>query len=144
MSNVAQAQPALSTYLTVSSKTKLTHAASVINTGGIRHQLYGRYSRVAPFYPINPFYFDCFLFSNCVFFSPYQPQVKRKRKLPSPAKVYGKQRQPDAAMEAWRASLRPAPEPFRTDEKLIQPQFRDHSLIRPEFEQAGKLLPPSR
>ncbi|MCC7135226.1 MAG: hypothetical protein WAT53_00870 [Nitrosomonas sp.] len=137
----AYAQPVLGVKLAVGSRATSLHAASTIHAGGVWHSLYLPYSRIGPVYPAPPFYPDCFLFFNCgAIFAPYPPLMERRQKLPPPAKVYGEQYQPDVAMEAWRASLRSAPTPFRTDERLIQPQFRDHSLIRPEYEKTGKPL----
>lgn len=136
------AQPALSVQLPVGSHTRLLRVASATHpASGAWHPFYLPYGWIGPVYPVPSFYADCSLFPNCTIFAPYPPQKARRQKSPPPAKIYGEPYQPDAAMEAWRASLRPIPAPFRTDERLIQPQFRDHSLIRPEFEQAGKLLP---
>lgn len=137
----AYVQPALGMKLAMGSRATPLHAASAIHAGGVWHSLYLPYSRIGPVYSVSPFYPDCFLFFNCgAIFAPYPPLMERRQKLPLPAKVYGEQYQPDVAMEAWRASLRPAPTPFRTDERLIQPQFRDHSLIRLEYEKTGKPL----
>jgi len=136
------AQPVLSAQLTIGSHPGPLHAASAIHTAsGAWHPFYMPYGWIGPVYPVPSFYADCFLFPNCTIFAPYPPQMARRQKSPPPAKAYGEPYQPDAAMEAWRASLRPMPAPFRTDEHLIQPQFRDHSLIRPEFEQTGRPLP---
>jgi len=71
----------------------------------------------------------------------YRSYEQRKKQF-QPKPVFG-QGAPlvDEAMETWRAGLRPASEPFRTDEQLIMPAFRGHSLIRPEYQNTGSVLP---
>lgn len=145
------AQSAPSVQLTLGSHIRSLHVAPTLHGSGawspvfVPYVSYGWAGWMGPVYPGVSFYADCFLFPNCAGlvpgFAPYSPLMARKQKSPPPAKVYGEPYQPDAAMEAWRASLRPAPVPFRTDERLIQPSFRDHSLIRQEFDQVGQPLP---
>ncbi len=137
----ADAQSVLGLQLSAGGHARSPHAPSTMHFSGVSPLFYTPYGWIDPVYPTSPLYSNCFLFANCIFFAPYQPLKERRQKLPPRPKFYGEQHQPDAAMEAWRASLRPAPAPFRTDERLIQPQFRDRSLIRPEFEPVGKPLP---
>lgn len=145
------AQSTSGVQLTFGSHTRSLHVVSDFHGSGgwspffVPYVSYGWAGWMGPVYPVVPSYADCMLFPSCAGwvsgFALYSPLMARRQKTPPPAKVYGEPHQPDAAMEAWRASLRPAPAPFRTDERQIQPPFRDHSLIRPEFEQAGKPLP---
>jgi len=145
------AQSAPGVQLPLGSHSRSLHVAAAFHGSGawppffVPYVSYGWTGWMGPAYPVAPFDADCLLFPNCAGwvpgFAPYLPLMARRQKSPSPAKVYGEPHQPDAAMVAWRASLRPAPAPFRTDERQIQPPFRNHSLIRPEFEQAGQPLP---
>ncbi|SCX23993.1 hypothetical protein SAMN05216379_12232 [Nitrosomonas eutropha] len=89
-------------------------------------------------YPEIPGLYPCFPFGSCMVLQPYRKYERREKQRP----VF-KRGAPlaDDAMEIWRAGLRPAVEPFRTDEQLIMPAFRGHSLIRPEYQKAGSILP---
>lgn len=92
-------------------------------------------------YPEIPGLYPCFPLGNCMVLQPYRKYDRRKKQLqPEPVFKRGKPLA-DEAMEAWRAGLYPAAEPFRTDEQLIVPAFREHSLIRPEYQEAGSILP---
>lgn len=94
-----------------------------------------------PIYPEIPGLYPCFPFGSCMVLQPYRKYERREKRLPpEPVFQSGKPRV-DEAMETWRAGLHPAIEPFRTDEQLIMPAFRGHSLIRPEYQNTGSVLP---
>lgn len=99
------------------------------------------YNQPLPIYPDIPGLYPCFPYGSCMMLQPLQKHERRK-KHPKPEAVF-KHGEPltDEAMEAWRASLRQAAEPFRTDERQIVPTFREHSLIRSEYQQTGNVLP---
>lgn len=84
--------------------------------------------------------YPCFPFVSCMELQQYRRYRRREKRQPKP--VF-RQEAPlaDDSMEAWRAGLRPAVEPFRTDENQIVPALRGHSLIRPEYREAGSVLP---
>ena len=99
------------------------------------------YMQPLPIYPDVQWLYPCFPFASCMALQQYRSDERRKKRS-QPKPVFGQGASPvDEAMEAWRAGLRPATEPFRTDEQLIVPAFRGHSLIRPEYQKAGSLLP---
>lgn len=99
------------------------------------------YIQPLPIYPEIPGLYPCFPFGSCVVLQPFRKYEHRK-KHPQPEPVF-KRGEPlvDEAMEAWRAGLHPKVAPFRTDEQQIVPAFREHSLIRPEYENVGSILP---
>jgi hypothetical protein len=94
-------------------------------------------------YPGVQWMYPCFPFVNCAALQQYQKLDRRDRqRFQQPEPVFG----PDTpvlngAMDAWRASLQPAAKLFRTDKRDIQPEFQDHSVIRPEYEGVGDVLP---
>ncbi|WP_240141376.1 hypothetical protein [Nitrosomonas sp. HPC101] len=91
-------------------------------------------------YPEIPGLYPCFPLGSCMVLQPYR-KYERRKKRPQPELVKRGKPLADEAMEAWRAGLRPVAELFRTDEQLIVPTFRGHSLIRPEYQDAGRILP---
>lgn len=99
------------------------------------------YMQPLPIYPEVTGLYPCFPFGSCMVWQPYRKyEWRNKQKLPEPVFRRGEPLV-DEAMEAWRARLRPAAEPFRTDEQSIKPAFREHSLIRPEYRGVGSVLP---
>ncbi len=96
-----------------------------------------------PIYPGVQWVYPCFPFVSCVVQQQYRKYDRRDRqRLPRPRPVFDPETAvTDEAMDMWRAGLRPPVEPFRTDERDIVPEFLDHSLIRPEYEATGSVLP---
>lgn len=96
-----------------------------------------------PAYPWIQWMYPCFPYVNCLVFHQHQRLDRRRQELQKPTPVFGLDATvlSNETMDAWRASLRPAREPFRTDERDIHPEFLGHSLVRPEFEGAGRVLP---
>jgi hypothetical protein len=93
-------------------------------------------------YPEIPGLYPCFPYGSCTVLHPFQKYERRKERLkPEPVFRHGEPLVDDEAMEAWRASLRQAVEPFRTNEQQIVPTFREHSLIRSKYQNAGNVLP---
>jgi len=94
-----------------------------------------------PIYPEIPGLYPCFPFGSCVVLQPFR-KYERRKKHSKPESVF-RHGEPlvDEAMEAWRTGLRPKVAPFRTDEQQIVPVFREHSLIRPEYQNVGSMLP---
>ncbi|KXK50292.1 MAG: hypothetical protein UZ02_AOB001000108 [Nitrosomonas europaea] len=92
-------------------------------------------------YPGVQWAYPCFPFVSCMELQQYR-RYKRREKRQQPKPVFGQGASlVDESMEDWRAGLRPAVEPFRTDEHQIVPALRGHSLIRPEYREAGSILP---
>lgn len=94
-------------------------------------------------YPAVQWPHPCFPFASCRELRLFRRNEQREKlKLQQPKPVFG-QGAPlaDESMEAWRAGLRPAVEPFRTDTRQIVPAFREHSLTKPEYREAGSILP---
>lgn len=101
------------------------------------------YMQPLPIYPEVTGLYPCFPFGSCMVWQPYRKyEWRNKQKQTSPEPVF-RRGEPlvDEAMEAWRAGLYPAAELFRTDAQSIKPAFREHSLIRPEYKNAGSVLP---
>ncbi|MCC6916456.1 MAG: hypothetical protein IT527_04000 [Nitrosomonas sp.] len=96
-----------------------------------------------PIYPAVQWLYPCFPFTGCIVQQQYRKYEPRgKQRLQQSRRVFGQGTSlADESMKAWRAGLRPAVEPFRTDEHQIVPALRDHSLIRPEYREAGSVLP---
>ena len=106
--------------------------------------LYPHHVWPIPAYPGAKWMYPCFPYANCLAFQQFQRFDRQHRqRLQKPEPVFG----PEApmvgseTMEAWRAGLQPAIEPFRTDEREIHPEYLDRSLVRPEFEGVGRVLP---
>lgn len=94
-----------------------------------------------PVYPAMQWLYPCYPLTSCIVQQPYR-KYKHREKWQQPKPVFG-QGAPlaDESMAAWRTGLRPPAEPFRTDELQIVPALRGHSLIRPQYREAGSILP---
>lgn len=98
-------------------------------------------AQVMPVYPDVQWLYPCFPPAGCTVWPQYRSYEQRRKQF-QPKPVFG-QGAPlvDEAMEAWRAGLQPVVEPFRTDERQIVPALRDHSLVRPQYQNSGTVLP---
>jgi hypothetical protein len=105
--------------------------------------LYSHHVWPIPAYPGIQWMYPCFPYVNCMAFQQFQRLDRHRQRLQKPEPVFG----PEASvvgsemMDAWRAGLQPAIEPFRTEEREILPEHLDRSLVRPEFEGVGRVLP---